>query len=45
MRRIYGNVEIISVDVASNVSHTPLTDEECAEGADFKNLMTYIHHF
>jgi inosine/xanthosine triphosphatase len=36
MRRIYGNVEIISVDVASNVSHTPLTDEECAEGAIYR---------
>jgi len=36
MRRIYGNVEIIPVDVASKVSHTPLTDEECVEGAIYR---------
>lgn len=34
MRKIYGdNVEVIPLKVPSKVSHTPLTDEECAEGA------------
>ncbi|MEM3466773.1 MAG: inosine/xanthosine triphosphatase [Thermoproteota archaeon] len=33
MRRIYSNVEIVSVDVRTNVSHTPLSDEECIKGA------------
>jgi len=36
MRRIYGYVEIVPIDVASKVSHTPLTDEECAEGAIYR---------
>lgn len=36
MKRIYGDVEVIPLDVASKVSHTPLTDDECAEGAIYR---------
>ena len=33
MKKIYGDVEIIPVEITSGVSHTPLTDEECVKGA------------
>ncbi|MBO3842125.1 MAG: inosine/xanthosine triphosphatase [Candidatus Brockarchaeota archaeon] len=33
MRKIYGDVEIISFGVPTDVSHTPLSDEECMKGA------------
>jgi len=34
MKKIYGdNMEIIPIEIASRVSHTPLTDEECVNGA------------
>ncbi|MGB9718229.1 MAG: inosine/xanthosine triphosphatase [Thermoproteota archaeon] len=33
MRKIYSDVEIISLDVLADVSHTPLSDEECMKGA------------
>ncbi|MEM4229290.1 MAG: inosine/xanthosine triphosphatase [Thermoproteota archaeon] len=33
MKKIYSNVEIVSVDVRTNVPHTPLSDEDCIKGA------------
>lgn len=36
MKRIYGDVIVISVEIISKVSHTPLTDEDCVEGAIYR---------
>lgn len=33
MRKIYSNVETVSIDVRTNVPHTPLSDEDCIKGA------------
>jgi len=33
MKKIYDDFEIIPIQIESNVSHTPLTDGECLEGA------------
>lgn len=36
IKRIYGDFEIIPIEIETKVSHTPLTDDECVEGALYR---------